>query len=285
MVFGMGKIPDWEASCLYGRRGDDTVFDHGDRVLLTSRKGKSWLVKIVDGPFSCHLGTVDLNLAVGREDGDELVTNKGAKLVLFTPTLCDSIYKLKRRTQIIYPKDLGAMIFYGDIYAGLTVLESGVGSGSASLALLRAIGSGGRLISVEKRLEFAQLAQRNIERVRNGRSSNHTIIVADIQDVALKRMADRVFLDLPEPWVAVKNAGRLLKRGGLLVSLSPHAGQVQKVHKELKDHGFSNLSTFELLKRDWKIDERRTRPTDRMVAHTGFITIAKKIEKTAAAPA
>lgn len=256
------------------------MFDYGDRVLLTSRKGKSWLVKIIDGPFSCHLGTIDLNLVVGRADGDELVTNKEAKLLLFSPTLCDHIFKLKRRTQIIYPKDLGAMLFYGDVYSGLTVLESGVGSGATSLALLRAVGSGGRLISVEKRLEFAQLAKRNIERVQNGQAANHEIIVADIQDVALNVMADRVFLDLPEPWIAIKNASRSLKRGGLLVSLSPHAGQAQKIHKELKDNGFSNLSTFELLKRDWKIDERRTRPTDRMVAHTGFITTAKKIVDT-----
>jgi len=258
--------------------GETTVFEYGDRVLVTSQKGRIWLVKIVDGPFSCHLGTIDLNRLVGLADGDSLVTGKGARLFLFTPSLCDCIFKLKRRTQIIYPKDLGTMLFYGDVYPGLTVLESGIGSGALSLALLRAIGSRGRLISVENRLEFAQMARANVQRFGNGSARNHSIIVADVQDVALRGAVDRVFLDLPEPWVAVETAAHALKRGGLLVSLSPQVSQVQLTHRELRRHGFSRLSSFEILKRDWEIDDRRARPTDRMVAHTGFITMAKKVD-------
>ncbi len=253
------------------------AFQAGEWVLLTSQKGRSWLVRVNDEPFSCHLGTIDLGAVAGRQEGDVVETNKGGKLILFRPTLRDYIYKLKRKTQIIYPKDLGTILFYGDIQPGQTVLETGVGSGAMSLALLRVLGPHGRLVSVEKRLEFARLARRNIARFLDRSPENHQVVVAGIESVELRLTAHRVMVDLPEPWNAIGSVSRYLVRGGLLVSLSPNIGQVQLTCKELKDRGFANISTFEIIKRDWKIDQRRARPVDRMVAHTGFITVGKKI--------
>lgn len=251
-------------------------FKPGEWVLLTSQKGKKWLVRIENYQFSCHVGAVSMGDAIGREEGDHLVTNKGAKLFLFRPTLEEFIYTMDRRTQIIYPKDLGAIVFYGDLHPGVTVLESGIGSGALSLAILRAIGPEGRLISVEKRGEFAEISKKNIARFLGHNPPNHFLIVADIQDVSLKIQVDRILLDLPEPWHCIDTVAKRLKHGGVLVSLSPNIGQVQLVFKELKLAGFANIRTFELLKRDWLIDERRARPEDRMIAHTGFITVAKK---------
>jgi tRNA (adenine57-N1/adenine58-N1)-methyltransferase len=255
------------------------AFRLNEWILLCSQKGKKWLVKVENAPFSTHAGTVQMQDAIGREEGAHLVTNQGAKLFLFRPTLEEYIYKLKRQTQIIYPKDLGAIVFYGDIQPGHTVLETGVGSGALSLALLRAVGEKGKLISVEKRIEFARLATENITKYFIQNPENHTIVVADIQEVSLKIEADRAILDLPEPWCAIASVSRMLQPGGILVSLSPNVGQVQLTHRELKSFGYANISTFELLKRDWKIDERRARPADRMIAHTGFLTIAKKITR------
>jgi len=251
-------------------------FHLGEWVLLTGQKGKKWLVKVEDAPFSCHLGVISMQEVVGREEGDCLETHKGAKLFLFRPTMEEYIFTMDRPTQIIYPKDLSAMVFYGDIRPGDTVLESGVGSGALALALLKAMGEQGRLISVEKRLRFAEQARENIRKFFGYHPPNHHLILADIQDFILKTMVDRVFLDLPEPWHCIRSLAPLLRRGGVLVSLSPNVGQIQLVYKELKTHGFANIRSFELLKRDWLIDERRARPIDRMVAHTGFITVAKK---------
>lgn len=257
------------------------TFRLNEWVLLATQKGKKWLVRLEEGPFSTHVGTVQLGDALGREEGDQLETNLGAKLYLYRATLEDYVYLMKRRTQIIYPKDLAMMIFSGDIYPDCRVLESGIGSGGLSLALLRALGGSGWLISVEKRLEFAALAMENIEKFFGGPPQNHDVVVADIQDFHMSLQVDRVFLDLPEPWHAVANVARLTRQGGLLVSLSPNVGQVQLMTRELRQNGFASVSTFELLKRDWKVDVLRARPMDRMRAHTGFLTVAKKVRRPA----
>ncbi len=252
-------------------------FELGEWVVLTSQKGKKWLARVEDAPYSSHLGGIRMMDVVGKEEGDCLETTKGAKLLLFRPTLYDYIYRMERQTQIIYPKDLAAIVFYGDVCPGDLVLESGLGAGALCLALLRAVGREGTVISVEKRPRFARQARENISRFLNGRPGNHWIVVADIQDFFITRKVDRIFLDLPEPWHAVGSLSGFLKPGGILVNLSPNVGQVQLMHRELKDSGFANLLTFELIQREWKVDELRARPVDRMIAHTGFITVARKV--------
>lgn len=252
-------------------------FQAGEWVLLTSQKGKKWLVRIEDAPYSSHIGGIQLGDIIGKEEGDRLTTTKGAKLMLFRPSFEDYILSMKRHTQIIYPKDLSAMVFHGDVYPGCTILETGIGSGALALALLRAMCGRGRLISVEKRIEFALGARENISRYFGGDPENHTLIIADIQNVAINCQVDRIFVDLPEPWHAVGNFARMLRMGGLLVSLSPNVGQVQLMYRELKANGFGDIVNFELIRRDWKVDQMRARPFDRMVAHTGFITVAKRV--------
>ena len=246
-------------------------------VLLTSQKGKKWLVRVEDAPYSSHLGGIHLGDVIGREEGDWLLTSKGARLMLFRPSLQDYIFAMKRRTQIIYPKDLSAMIFYGDIHPGCDVIETGIGSGALALALLRALCGKGKLTSIEKRAEFAADARENIKRFFGAEPENHRLIVADIESVCLSYQADRIFVDLPEPWRAVGNLAGMLRMGGLLVSLSPNVGQIQLTHRQLQENGFGDIVHFELLRRDWKVDRIRARPFDRMVAHTGFITVAKRV--------
>jgi tRNA (adenine57-N1/adenine58-N1)-methyltransferase len=255
-------------------------FQLSEWVLLTSQKGKKWLVQVEDNQFSSHLGGIHLGDIAGKEEGDWLVTSKGAKLMLFRPALQDYIFSMKRRTQIIYPKDLSAMIFYGDVYPGCEILEAGIGSGALTLALLRAMCGRGKLISVEKRFEFAADARENISRFFGAMPANHEIVVADIEGVCLACEVDRIFVDLPEPWRAVGNLSGMLRMGGLLVSLSPNVGQVQLTHRQLNANGFGDIVHFELLRRDWKVDQLRARPFDRMVAHTGFITVAKRVSAT-----
>jgi tRNA (adenine57-N1/adenine58-N1)-methyltransferase len=259
-------------------------FEFGEWVLLTSQKGKKWLVRVDETPYSVHLGGINLGDIAGREEGDWLVTSKGAKLMLFRPSLQDYIFSMKRRTQIIYPKDLSAMIFYGDVYPGCSIIETGIGSGALTLALLRAMCGRGRLVSVEKRAEFALEARENIRLFFGGNPENHEIVVADIENVSISCEADRIFVDLPEPWRAVENLAGMLRMGGLLVSLSPNVGQVQLTNRQLQTNGFGDIVHFELLRRDWKIDQLRARPFDRMVAHTGFITVAKRVSSARGEP-
>jgi tRNA (adenine57-N1/adenine58-N1)-methyltransferase len=254
-----------------------TTFRLGEWVLLTSQKGKTWLVQVEDAPYSSHLGSINMLDLLNKQEGDFIETNQGSKVLLSRPSLEDYIYKMKRRTQVIYPKDLGAVVFYSDIRPGDSVLESGIGAGALTLALLRVLGDSGKLISVEKRPEFASVAVENISRFYGRYPKNHQVVVADIQHFSMTETVDRVFLDLPEPWRAVGPLSRLVRAGGVLVNLSPNVGQVQLTFRELKSHGFANITTFELLRRDWMVDELRARPVDRMRAHTLFITVAKKL--------
>ena len=259
-------------------------FEFGEWVLLTSQKGKKWLVRIEEAPYSSHLGGIHLGDIAGREEGDWLVTSKGAKLMLFRPSLQDFIFNMTRRTQIIYPKDLSAMIFYGDVYPGCMVLDTGIGSGALALSLLRAMCGRGKLVSVEKRADFALQARENIRLFFGGEAANHDIVIADIEHVSISCEMDRIFVDLPEPWRAIGNLAGMLRMGGLLVSLSPNVGQVQLTNRQLQVNGFGDIVHFELLRRDWKIDQLRARPFDRMVAHTGFITVAKRVSSTRGEP-
>jgi tRNA (adenine57-N1/adenine58-N1)-methyltransferase len=259
-------------------------FEFGEWVLLTSQKGKKWLVRIDEEPYSSHLGGIYLGDIAGREEGDWLVTSKGAKLMLFRPSLEDFIFSMKRQTQIIYPKDLSAMLFYGDVYPGCKILETGIGSGALTLALLRAMCERGKLISVEKRVDFALQARENIRLFFGEGPSNHEIVIGDIENFSISGEMDRIFVDLPEPWRAIGNLAGMLRMGGLLVSLSPNVGQVQITHRQLQMNGFGDIVHFELLRRDWKIDQLRARPFDRMVAHTGFITVAKRVSSTRGEP-
>jgi tRNA (adenine57-N1/adenine58-N1)-methyltransferase len=259
-------------------------FEFGEWVLLTSQKGKKWLVRVEEAPYSSHLGGVHLEDIAGREEGDWLITSKGAKLMLFRPSLEDFIFSMKRQTQIIYPKDLSAMLFYGDVYPGCKILETGIGSGALTLALLRAMCERGKLISVEKRVDFALQARENIRLFFGEGPSNHEIVIGDIENFSISGEMDRIFVDLPEPWRAIGNLAGMLRMGGLLVSLSPNVGQVQITHRQLQMNGFGDIVHFELLRRDWKIDQLRARPFDRMVAHTGFITVAKRVSSTRGEP-
>ncbi|SFM53069.1 tRNA (adenine-N1)-methyltransferase [Thermodesulforhabdus norvegica] len=255
-----------------------TVFQPGEWVLLTTDKGKNWLVRLSPGEsFSCHLGSISHDDIIGREEGHCWVTPKGVNVFLFRPAMKDLLFHLRRKTQIIYPKDAAMIICYGDIRPGLRVLESGLGSGALTLFLLSAIGPDGMLVSVEMRPEFADLAMDNVRRFLGNLPAQWSVVISDIENPGLKGPFDRIILDLPEPWKAASAASELLKPGGIIATLSPQITQVHAVVKELKRRGFRFLQTFEVLKRDWYIDERRTRPVDRMVAHTGFLTFGRKV--------
>ncbi len=252
-------------------------FQEGEWVLITTQKGKDWLVLLTsEGIFSCHLGSIPHREILNKQEGDFIETPSRTKFFLFRPSLKDFLFHIKRKTQIIYPKDIGAIICYGDIRPGMKVLECGVGSGAMTLFLLTILGKEGYLVSLEKRLDFAKLARENIQRVFRGLPTNWYLIVSDIESPAVNVTFDRIVLDLPEPWKAVEAVKKLLKPGGILTSLSPQVTQIQILSRMLRKNGFRCLKTFEILKRDWLIDDSRARPTDRMVAHTGFLLFARR---------
>ncbi len=205
-------------------------------------------------------------------------TSRGDPFLVFRPTLSQFIMHMKRDTSIIYPKDLALILFYADIYPGSVVLEAGIGSGSLTLALLRGVGSEGRVISYEKREEFIERARKNVQ-LCVGDSPNLEIRQRDIYEGIEEQGLDRIILDIPEPWQVVRHAATSLLPGGIFTSYLPTIIQVKTLVDALRaDSRFSSIQTMETLLRDWHIEGLSVRPCHRMVGHTGFLTLARKGE-------
>jgi len=253
-------------------------FKKGDFVLLVSKNGKKWLVKI-EGRIDTHIGSIDLSEIVGKENGAKISTSTGHSVYCFTPTLSDFIILMKRKAQVIYPKDLAPILFYGDVSPGQRILEAGTGSGALTISLLRAIGKDGELFSIEKRKDFLKIAKKNIEKYFGKIPNNLKLILGDVNLVIKEKQFDRIFLDLEEPWVAIDKISKNLVNGGLIVTYSPNVGQVQETVKELRKNNFFDIRVFEFLEREWLMGGIRARPKDRMVGHTGFITVSRRVLK------
>ena len=251
----------------------------GERVLLVDRKDRRYLVTLHPGKsFQSHAGVVEHNEIIGRGEGEEVeahqkdgrVTNAARYLVL-RPTLADVVIGMPRGAQVIYPKDLAAILMAADIFPGARVLEAGVGSGALSMALLRA---GAVVSGYELRSDFAARARANVEAFLG---PNQPYLVEE-RDVYLGIEADgldRIVLDLPEPWQVVPHAQKALAPGGILLAYLPSITQTAEFRGTLEHSGFAMAETFEILRRTWHIEGRSVRPDHRMVAHTGFLTSAR----------
>ena len=251
---------------------------------MHDRKGRRYLVSLSgDQVFHSHLGRLNHSQLIDHTVGGWYRTDRGHILLAVRPTLGDFVREMPRGPQIIYPKDLGNIINMADIYPGATVVEGGLGSGSLTAALLRAVGTEGRVITYEIEEKYVPKALLNIDKVIPDRS-NLTVTVADIYQGIAERQVDRVVLDVPEPWQAVETVGDALVMGGILLSFLPTILQVHQLVMELeKDTRFQLVQMVETLLRSWHVTQRSVRPDHRMVAHSGFLTTAVRCEPRASA--
>jgi tRNA (adenine57-N1/adenine58-N1)-methyltransferase len=178
---------------------------------------------------------------------------------------------MPRGAQVIYPKDLGAILIAADLFPGARVLETGVGSGALSIAALR---MGCDLLGYEIRPDFAARARSNVHDAI-GPEARYRVEERDAYEGIDEPAIDRVLLDLPEPWRMVGPAARALVPGGLLCAYLPSINQTAQLRAELSRAGYVLAETLEVLHRTWHIEGRSVRPDHRMVAHTGFITTAR----------
>ena len=258
---------------------DKNCFAAGDLALLLDRKNRRYLVTLTpEQTFHSHLGQLRHDQLIDATVGGWYRTDRGHVFLAVRPTLGDFVLEMPRGPQIIYPKDLGNIITLADIFPGATVVEAGLGSGSLTAALLRAVGSAGRVISYEINESTVAKALRNIERVTPDTSSL-TVTVGDIYQGIEARDVDRVVLDVPEPWQAVAAVGDALVMSGIFLSFLPTVLQVHRLAEQLrKDGRFQMVETVETLLRPWHVTERSVRPAHRMVAHSGFLTTAVRCQ-------
>ena len=255
------------------------VFREGDQALILDRRGRRYLVELkAASMFHSHLGYLPHDGIIGRHEGARLVTSKGHRLLAVKPTLADFTRQMPRIATVVYPKDLGAIITFGDIFPGARVLEAGAGSGAVTMTLLRAVGQAGHLTSYDVREDMLERTKANLEAMSVD-TSRLTLKLGDVYEGFEEESLDRIVLDLPEPWHVVPHAAGALVPGGLLLSFSPTVLQFHRLSQDLRrDGNFDMMDTMEVLMRPWSVAERSVRPAQRMVSHTGFITTARKCE-------
>jgi tRNA (adenine57-N1/adenine58-N1)-methyltransferase catalytic subunit len=253
-------------------------FEPGERVLLIDPRGRRFLVRLqTGGTFHYHAGMVPHDLILGSEEGTVVHSTTGDSLTSLRPTLADFILKMPRGAQVIYPKDIGALLIEADIAPGTAVLEAGTGSGALTAALCRTTGPEGRVVSYEARTDFHERAAANLEAFFGKLPAWLELRVGDVRQVGKTgERYDRVVLDLPEPWAVLAAVDGVLPPGGLACTFLPTVNQVHRAALAMEEAGYSEVHTFEVLQRSWHVTERSVRPDHRMVAHTGFITVGRK---------
>ena len=254
-------------------------FRPGDVCLLIDGKGRHYLLDLDPAAvFHYHVGVLPHREIIGAPEGTVFRSSGDGRLLALRPRLADYILAMKRGAQVVYPKDLGPMLHWGDIGPGMTVLEAGTGSGALTMALVRAVGPAGRVVSVEERADHAAGARAAIVRFFGELPPNLDLRLGRVEDAVAEVAPDRLVLDLPEPWLVVDAAVAGLADGGILTCYLPTVPQVQHLHDELRrSRRFMSPTTFEILFREWVAEGRSVRPASQMVGHTGFITVARKV--------
>ncbi len=249
--------------------------DYGSRVYILAPDGSDFLVRVEKNHrFTTHLGTIDMDDLIGLEYGSSVETSKGKRVYLLEPGIVQNVFKMKRQTQIVYPKDMGFILLMLDVKQGDRVIEAGVGSGAMTGALARAVGEKGRVYAYERREDFYELALSNLRRW--ALTDRVKLKLRDISEGFDERNVDSVFLDVPDPWNYMNHAWKSLKGGGRVAIVCPTTNQVQEVLKSIEESDFTGVEVWESLFRRYKTNPERLRPFDRMVAHTTYMIFAIK---------
>lgn len=261
-------------------------FGAGDLCLLHDVRDRRHLLELEPGAsFHYDKGSISHDLLIGLAEGSTVRSSTGSPVVAMRPGYAEYVLTMRRGAAVMYPKDTAAMIVWADVGPGMTVVEGGTGSGALAMAAARAVGSGGRVVSVERRDDHTRHAQRLVAAFGPGVPPVIDFRVGDVVEAIAEERPDRVLLDLPEPWTAVPAAAEHLPGGGTFACYLPTVPQVQTVREELTAaEVFLQPDTFEVLMRHWVIDGRSVRPEHRMVGHTGFITLARKRHRITEAP-
>ncbi len=249
------------------------LFDYGDKVLVIDTKLRRYLITLKEAAeFHTHSGFIPHADIAGQAEGIQVVATKGAKYRVLRPTLEDFVVEMPRGAQVIYPKDLAPICMLADIGPGVRVFESGLGSGALSMTMLR---YGAEILGYEIREDFLNRARTNVrEFLGTEPLERYDTHLRDAYEGIDATDLDRVVLDLPEPWQVVPHAEKSLRAGGILIAYTPSITQAARTREALGGSWMENR-TLEVLHRTWHIEGLAVRPDHRMVAHTGFLTVAR----------
>lgn len=254
----------------------DGVIQAGDLVEIVGRGHIHQIIQVdPEATIHTHKGLLKGADFIGKPYGSLVQSHNGNEFYALQPSLADLVKFLPRKTQILYPKDIGFILFNMGIAPGQRVLEAGTGSGSVTIALANAVGPSGRVYSYEAREEFQQLAIKNVSRI--GYASRVDFKVRNIEDGFDETGVDALFLDVPNSYDYLPQVKSALKSGGFFASLLPTTQQVTLLIEALKRNRFGFLEVCEIMLRYYRADENKFRPSDRMVGHTGYLIFGRSL--------
>jgi tRNA (adenine57-N1/adenine58-N1)-methyltransferase len=247
-----------------------------DRVLLMSADGKRYVLCLHAGDrFHTHRGIIDHDDLIGQPLGRKVYSHLRHPFVVMQPSIHDTLMDLRRVTQIIYPKDIGQILLKLDVGLGRRIIEASTGSGALTIALAHHVQPSGRVYSYEAREDMINVARRNLDTA--GLLPYVDLIHRDIAEGFTETDVDALFLDVREPWMYLDAVCAALADGGFFGVLVPTTNQVSDLLAGMVEHPFTMIEVQELLLRKYKPVPQRLRPEDRMVAHTGYLIFARKL--------
>jgi len=261
-------------------------FTEGERVQLTDPKGRLHTVTLEAGKaFHTHRGAIAHNDLIGAPDGSVVTSTAGTLYLALRPLLTDFVLSMPRGAAVIYPKDAAQIVAMGDMFPGATVLEAGAGSGSLTCSLLRAVGPTGRVISYEVRDDHADVAAANVRTFYGEEPPNWSLRRGDVVAHPADEVVDRVVLDMLSPWKVLPAVADALSPGGVLIGYVATTTQLSRLVEALRDHGgFTEPAAWETFIRGWHVVGLAVRPEHRMIGHTAFLVLARRLAPGVTAP-
>lgn len=249
----------------------------GDLVVLKRRGHPPLLIRLESGPQRvAREGVLDLADQIGRPAGGR-VTWLGDPYSLLRPTITDLLSQLRRSAQIVTPKDAMQLLYMTGVSPGSRVVEAGAGSGALTLVLAWAVGPMGSVVSYDRRADFLEVARQNVTRA--GFESRVEFRERDVAALGLDvHEVDAILLDLPEPWTVLESARLALKIGGSVGTYTPTYNQLERTVRALREHGFEDVQSVELIERALHVGEGGTRPEFEMLGHTGFLSAGRRVD-------
>ena len=247
-------------------------------VVLKNNKHKHLAVLKDDQEFVSQNGVIKFNDI--RELPSTVTSSKNHEYYVYIPSFDEFILLMKRGPQIIYPKDIGAILIAGNISKNSNILEIGTGSGALTLYLNLILDKKSQLFTLDENEKNQRRAQKTIERFVASSKINNLVDVnyinSKLSAFAFNDLADKVdtiITDIPEPWeFFLKNQ---IKQNLNWVSYLPSISQVEKIVNKLRENNFVNIKITETLNREWIVDKKIVRPKNEMVGHTGFVVGAR----------
>ena len=255
-----------------------TLIKEGDEIYLVLDHRRNYKVQVQkDKQFHTHKGFIELGELINQPYGITVTSSLGVSFYVLKPLIRDRVLKTDRRTQVLYPKDIGYILLQLGIGPGSTVVEAGTGSGALTMALANVVRPNGKVYSYDINEKHQNTAAKNIQ--KSGLMPYVDLDILDITKGIPQEDVDAVILDMATPWQVIEHAWKAMAGSAVFLSFSPIIEQVMKTTEELNKHPFIEIETVELMLREITVAYNKTRPKTQMIGHSGYLTSARKVTK------